>query len=56
VRPRVPLRGGTDEWQLTLGESSRPITFKLPLNDITWSSGPDFTVAPGDTVTVTPEF
>jgi hypothetical protein len=46
----------SDEWQLTLGESSRPIAFKLLVNDVTWSAGDDFTVAAGDRVTVTPVF
>ena len=46
----------SDEWQLTLGESSRPIAFKLLVNDVTWSAGGDFTVAAGDRVTVTPLF
>jgi hypothetical protein len=46
----------SDEWQLTLGESSRPVNFKILLNDSTWSAGTDFTVAAGDRVTITPTF
>jgi hypothetical protein len=46
----------SDEWQLTLGESVRPITFKLLVNDIAWSLGDDFAVAAGDRVTITPAF
>ena len=46
----------SDEWQLTLGESSRSISFKLLLNDVTWSLGDDFTVAAGGRVTISPAF
>src|SRR5205085_5548569 len=45
-----------DEWQLTLGKSSGPIAFKLLVNDVTWSSGSDFTLTAGDCITVTPAF
>jgi hypothetical protein len=46
----------SDEWQLTLPESSRAINFKVLINDTTWSNGTDFTVAAGDRVTITPAF
>lgn len=46
----------SDHWESVLGESARPIAFKLLLNDITWSSGPDSSVASGSTITLTPEF
>lgn len=45
-----------DHWELVLGEASRPFTFKLLVNDLTWSAGADFTVDPGASVTLTPEF
>jgi hypothetical protein len=47
---------GADSWHWSAREASRPITFKLLVNDLTWSAGPDFTVAAGSTVTLTPEF
>jgi hypothetical protein len=34
----------------------KPLAFKLVLNDEVWSTGEDFSAAPGDTVTVTPSF
>ena len=46
----------SDEWQLTLGESSHPVNFKVLINDSTWSAGTDFTVAAGERVTITPVF
>ena len=43
-------------WKLVLGESASPLVFKFLVNDLTWSSGPDFSVASGSTVKITPEF
>ena len=45
-----------DKWSLTLGESARPVVFKFLVNDISWSAGEDYTVAPGTSITVTPVF
>ncbi len=45
-----------DRWELTLGESSRPISFKVLLNDATWCTGPDSVVASGSTAVINPDF
>lgn len=45
-----------DLWRLNLGESARGYTFKVLVNDLTWNSGPDYTVASGAVVNVTPVF
>ena len=45
-----------DRWQLTLGDSSRPFVFKFLINDEVWSTGDDYTVAPGASATFTPLF
>ncbi len=45
-----------DHWEFTLGESARPISFKVLINDQIWSSGPDCIVASGSTTTIAPEF
>ncbi len=45
-----------DLWQVTLPESSRTVVFKFLVNDLTWNTGPDYTVAGGTSVTLTPEF
>lgn len=47
---------GADLWRIELGDSVRPIAFKLLLNDTTWSTGADYSVAPGARATVTPQF
>lgn len=45
-----------DRWTLALGESSRPFVFKFLINDEIWSTGDDYTVTPGVSVTLTPTF
>ncbi|HVS52825.1 MAG TPA: hypothetical protein VHD62_10765 [Opitutaceae bacterium] len=45
-----------DRWQAALGESARPFTIKFLINDVTWSTGADFSIAPGANVTLKPEF
>jgi hypothetical protein len=47
---------GQDQWQLTLGESSRPFLVKFLVNDQTWSTGPDYTVPSGVSLTLAPQF
>jgi hypothetical protein len=45
-----------DLWRIALAETGRAFTFKFLVNDLTWSVGPDFSVAAGTSVTLTPEF
>jgi len=45
-----------DQWEFTLGESARPVSFKVLVNDSVWATGADSVVASGSTVTVVPEF
>jgi hypothetical protein len=47
---------GNDLWRVVLGESKRGFTFKFLVNDLTWSTGPDYTAASGANVTLQPEF
>jgi hypothetical protein len=46
----------SDLWRIVLAESARAHTFKFLINDVTWSTGPDFSAACGTNVTLTPEF
>ena len=46
----------SDQWEITLGESAHPISFKVLINDQTWCTGADAVVASGSTTTITPEF
>jgi hypothetical protein len=45
-----------DLWRFNLGESARGFAFKVLVNDLTWNSGPDYTVASGGVVNITPTF
>ena len=45
-----------DLWRIVLAESARAHSFKFLINDVTWSTGPDFTAACGTNVTLKPEF
>jgi hypothetical protein len=53
----VPMTCLADDlWQIKLGESARGFVFKVLVNDLTWNTGPDYTLASGASLTVTPEF
>lgn len=45
-----------DRWSITVGELSKPISFKFLLNDQTWCAGTDYVVEPGRSVTLEPVF
>ncbi len=45
-----------DEWVITLPASTQPVVFKFLVNDHTWSSGPDYVVAPGLAIEIRPTF
>ncbi len=45
-----------DGWAHTLKGATAPVVFKVLLNDEKWCSGNDYTVEPGQSVTVTPSF
>jgi len=45
-----------DLWRIALAEAGRAYTFKFLVNDLSWSVGPDYSVAAGASVTLTPEF
>jgi hypothetical protein len=53
----VPLQCvSDDEWTITLPETARPVVFKFLVNDLTWSAGPDYLVAPGSALVLEPTF
>ena len=47
---------GSDLWTATIKGATIPVTFKVLINDTTWSTGNDFTAEPGQSVTVAPTF
>lgn len=47
---------GADMWATTLKGATAPVTFKILVNDLSWNSGNDYVVEPGQSVTVAPTF
>ncbi len=47
---------GPNVWTATITSVSRPVSFKLLVNDLSWSTGADYIVAPGKSITVFPTF
>lgn len=47
---------GTGLWTISVKNAAEPVAFKVLVNDLSWSSGADFVVAPGQSVTITPSF
>jgi hypothetical protein len=44
------------QWAVTISDAVAPVVFKLLVNDITWSSGTDYSVEPGASLTLEPTF
>jgi hypothetical protein len=47
---------GANLWTVAILDATAPITFKVLVNDLTWSAGADYVVAPGKSVTIYPTF
>ena len=45
-----------DLWTCSLKGATAPLIFKVLVNDLTWNTGKDYVVEPGQSVTVTPTF
>jgi hypothetical protein len=45
-----------DRWEIVLSGVEKPFEFKFLVNDTSWSTGENYCVAPGDTVSLTPSF
>ncbi len=45
-----------DLWSATVKGATGPVTFKVLVNDISWSTGNDYVVEPGQSVTIVPSF
>lgn len=43
-------------WTATLAGATSPVIFKVLVNDLTWSTGKDYVVEPGQSITITPTF
>ncbi len=47
---------GPSLWTVSIKQAAKPVIFKVLVNDLSWSAGADYTVAPGKSITVTPTF
>lgn len=47
---------GTGLWTTTIKNAPTPVVFKLLVNDLSWSTGPDFVAEPGQSLTIDPSF
>jgi hypothetical protein len=47
---------GANLWTASVKGASAPVVFKVLVNDLTWNTGPDYSVEPGQSITVTPTF
>ncbi|MET0262395.1 MAG: hypothetical protein ABW223_05825 [Rariglobus sp.] len=47
---------GDTKWSISLPASGKTVIYKFLLNDVSWSSGADFVVESGTSVTVEPTF
>jgi hypothetical protein len=47
---------GHSLWTASIAKAVRPVIFKVLVNDLSWSTGADYTVEPGQSITVYPTF
>ncbi len=47
---------GAGLWTITIKQAALPVTFKVLVNDLSWSSGEDFVAEPGQSLTISPSF
>jgi hypothetical protein len=47
---------GAGLWTATVKNATVPVTFKVLVNDLSWSTGNDYSVEPGQSITVEPTF
>lgn len=47
---------GANLWTASVNGATIPVVFKVLVNDLTWNAGADYTVDPGQSITVYPTF
>ena len=47
---------GADLWTTSIKHAVAPVYFKVLVNDLSWSAGPDYVAKPGQSLTITPTF
>lgn len=47
---------GSNLWTASVKGAQLPVLFKVLVNDLSWSTGADYVVDPGQSITITPTF
>jgi hypothetical protein len=47
---------GAGLWTTSIKNATAPVVFKVLVNDLSWSTGPDYIAKPGKSLMVTPTF
>ncbi len=47
---------GPNLWTAAIRNATKPVSFKVLVNDLSWSAGADYVVAPGKSITIFPTF
>lgn len=47
---------GNSLWTISIKNAAAPVTFKVLVNDLTWSTGNDFIAQPGQSLSIEPSF
>jgi hypothetical protein len=47
---------GSNLWTASVKGAKLPVVFKVLVNDLTWNTGGDYSVSPGQSITVYPTF
>jgi hypothetical protein len=47
---------GPNLWTVAIAKATKPVSFKVLVNDLSWNTGADYVVAPGKSITVFPTF
>lgn len=47
---------GSSLWTATIKGAKLPVVFKVLVNDLTWNTGADYNIEPGQSITVYPTF
>lgn len=47
---------GHSLWTASIAKAAKPVVFKVLVNDLTWNTGDDYVVEPGQSITVHPTF
>jgi len=47
---------GSGLWTTSVKKAAAPVAFKVLVNDLTWNTGGDYVVEPGQSIMITPSF